>query len=94
MKLPFVQYKPQEFIRLLERVSTQRNESYHCKDFTYDTIEKILKTDYEERQADIDYLMDIVNVILEKRNCQNKKTFPISKYLDWACANELYVHEV
>ena len=93
-KTPYAQYKPQEFARFLTRVSSERNHSYHCKESTYDTISKILNTDYDEKDADLDYLMDIVNIVLEKKNCQNKKTFPISKYLDWACESELHIHQI
>lgn len=85
-------FKPLEFERYLKRIADERNTSFCCADETYNTLSKILNTDYEDRRADLDYLMDIINVSLEQTKCTNKKRFPISKYLDWACQNSLYVH--
>lgn len=85
-------FKPMEFEKYLKRIAEEKNNSFHCRENTYRVLEQILNTDYDERGADLDYLMDIVNVSLERTQCTNKKRFPISKYLDWACQNELYVH--
>lgn len=85
-------FKPMEFENYLKRIAEEKNHSFHCRENTYRVLELILNTDYDERGADLDYLMDIVNVSLERTQCTNKKRFPISKYLDWACQNELYVH--
>ena len=85
-------FKPMEFENYLKRIAEEKNHSFHCREKTYRVLEQILNTDYDERGADLDYLMDIVNVSLERSQCTNKKRFPISKYLDWACQNELYVH--
>lgn len=85
-------FKPMEFENYLKRIAEEKNHSFHCRENTYRVLEQILNTDYDGRGADLDYLMDIVNVSLERTQCTNKKRFPISKYLDWACQNELYVH--
>ena len=85
-------FKPMEFENYLKRIAEEKIHSFHCREITYRVLEQILNTDYDERGADLDYLMDIVNVSLERTQCTNKKRFPISKYLDWACQNELYVH--
>lgn len=85
-------FKPMVFEKYLKQITEERNRSFHCSEKTYDILEQILNTDYDERRADLDYLMDIVNVSLERTQCTNKKRFPISKYLDWACQNDLYVH--
>ena len=84
-----VQYKLPEFIRLLEHIATDKDQSFHCSDSTYTTISKLLET-----EDDLEYLMDIVNISLEHTGCTNKKRFPVSKYLDWACSNNLYIHNV
>jgi len=89
-----VQYKLSEFIRLLEHVATDKDQSFHCSDSTYTTISKLLETEYDEKEDDLEYLMDIVNISLEHTGCTNKKRFPVSKYLDWACSNNLYIHNV
>ena len=85
-------FKPMEFEKYLKRIAEEKNNSFDCRENTYRVLEQILNTDYDERGADLDYLIDIVNVSLERTQCTNKKSFPISKYLDWACQNELYVH--
>lgn len=90
----YAQYKNMEFRRLLKKIATERESSYHCKDETYETISKMLTTDYPEKDDDIDYLMDIINICLARKSCTDKKHFPISKYLDWACQNDLYIHKV
>lgn len=83
-----------KFITLLEHVSIAKDQSYHCSDSTYATISRLLETEYDEKDDDLEYLMDIVNISLEHTGCTNKKHFPVSKYLDWACSNNLYIHAV
>jgi len=92
-KLPCAQYKTQEFLRLLTNIAEKRNKSYHCQESTYEIISKLLSTEYKHKDDDIDYLMDVVNSSLAYKKCQRKNTFPVSKYLDWACQKELYIHD-
>ena len=80
-----VQYKLPEFIRLLEHIATDKDQSFHCSDSTYTTISKLLETEYDEKEDDLEYLMDIVNISLEHTGCTNKKRFPVSKYLLIIC---------
>lgn len=87
------QYKNKEFRRLLLRVVKERDFSFHCKKSTYDTINMLLTTEYNGKNDDIDYLMDVVNAGLKKKGCTDKRRFPISKCLDQACQNSLYLHE-
>ena len=86
------QYGLPEFIKLLERVAIDKDQSFHCSNFTYATISKLLETEYDEKEDDLEYLLDIINISLEQTGCTNKKRFPVSKYLDWACSNDLYIH--
>lgn len=87
------QYKNKEFRRLLARVAEEREHSFHCEKYTYDTIATLLTTEYNGKDDDIDFLMDIVNFNLKKRCCTDKRRFPISRCLDMACHNRLYLHE-
>lgn len=61
------QYKNKEFRRLLARVANERDLSFHCKKSTYDTIATLLASEYNGKDDDIDYLMDIVNTGLKKK---------------------------
>lgn len=87
------QYKNKEFRRLLARVAKERDLSFHCKKSTYDTIATLLASEYNGKDDDIDYLMDIVNTGLKKKSCTDKRRFPVSKCLDRACEDRLYLHE-
>ena len=51
-----VQYKLPEFIRLLEHIATDKDQSFHCSDSTYTTISKLLETEYDEKEDDLEYL--------------------------------------
>ncbi len=93
MSITIAQYKNKEFRRLLSRVASERNLSFHCKKSTYDTISTLLSSNYPGKDDDIDFLMDVVNISLKKKRCTDKHRFPISRCLDQACQNCLYLHE-
>lgn len=86
------QFKYKEFWRILERVAGNNDSTYHCTPQTLQVIHNILYTDYPYQQDDIEYIMDVMNYHLR---CQqytgDKHRFPISKYLDQICKDDLYV---
>ena len=88
------QFKYKEFLRILERVAGNSDSAYHCTPNTIQVIRNILHTDYPYQQDDIEYIMDVMNYHLR---CQqytgNKQRFPISRYLDQICSDDLYVAE-
>lgn len=90
MKVP--QFHLEEFIRLLERASCG-DEFIHCRPETTRIIRQILQTDYPEREDDIEYLMDMINYEMRKKDYRGpKRRFPVTRHLDRLCADPLYIN--
>lgn len=82
-----------EYLRLLERVILNTSGFYHCRPETVQTIRDILYTDYPYQEDDIEFLMDMTNYYIRQSGYSGKKSrFPISKYLDMICQEELYLN--
>lgn len=89
MKIP--QFYPEEFIRLLHR-AVGNDPFLHCRPETKEIINLILLTDYQEREDDIEYLMDMINYEIRKKGYDGpKRRFPATKHLDRLCADPLYI---
>lgn len=81
-----------EYLRLLERIILNRSGFYHCKPETLCVLRQILYTEYPYQEDDIEYLMDMTNYHMRKSEYSGRKSrFPISKYLDTICQDELYI---
>lgn len=89
MKTP--QFFYEEFTRLLERAASG-DDFLHCNPHTKAVIRQILSTDYLEQEDDIEFLMDMVNHEMRKRNYTGqKRRFPATKLLDQLCSEPLYI---
>lgn len=86
------QFKLEEFTRLLQRAAD--NDSFlHCNPETKAVLQQILSTDYPEQEDDIEFLMDMINYEMRKREYSGqKRRFPATKYLDRLCAEPLYIN--
>ena len=89
MKVP--QFHFEEFTRLLERAAGA-DGFLHCRPHTKTVIRQILSTEYLEQEDDIEFLMDMVNYELRKRNYTGqKRRFPATRILDQLCDEPLYI---
>lgn len=92
MKIP--QFKLEEFTRLLQRV-VDGDDFLHCNSHTRTVITEILKSDYPEKQDDIEFFMDMINREMRKRHYTGqKRRFPATKLLDQLCCEPLYISNV
>lgn len=82
-----------EYLRLLERVILNKSGFYHCRLETICILRQILYTEYPYQEDDIEYLMDMTNYHMRTSGYSGRKSrFPISKYLDLICQDELYIN--
>lgn len=89
MKVP--QFHYEEFARLLERAAGT-DEFLHCSAHTKAVLRRLLSTDYPEQEDDIEFLMDMVNYEMRRRNYTGqKRRFPVTKILDRLCNEPLYI---
>ena len=89
MKIP--QFHLEEFIRLLHRAAGN-DDFFHCRPETKRIINLILLTEYQEREDDIEYLMDMINYEMRRRGYHGpKRRVPATRYLDQLCAGPLYL---
>lgn len=89
MKVP--QFHFEEFTRLLEGAAGT-DEFLHCNAHTKAVLRRLLSTDYPEQEDDIEFLMDMVNYEMRRRNYTGqKRRFPVTKILDRLCNEPLYI---
>ena len=89
MKVP--QFHFEEFTRLLERAASA-DGFLHCSPHAQTVIRLILSTDYLEQEDDIEFLIDMVNYEMCKRNYTGqKRRFPATRILDQLCDELLYI---
>lgn len=89
MKTP--QFFYEEFIRLLKRAACG-NDFLHCLPRTREVLDRILSTDYPEQEDDVEFLMDMVNCEMRRRNYSGRKRrFPAARILDQLCREPLYI---
>lgn len=89
MKVP--QFHLEEFTRLLQR-TIDGDDFLHCNSHTKVILEKILSSDYPEQEDDIEFLMDMVNYEMRKRDYTGRKRrFPVTKLLDQLCCEPFYI---
>lgn len=90
MKIP--QFLYAEYERLLYRIAGSTESFSSCRPETITTIQHILYTDYPFREDDIEYLMDMTNYYMRLKEYTGRKNrFPVGRYLDQFCDNELYI---
>lgn len=87
-------YKYADFYRLLQKIIADTTGTYHCAPLTLRFLKLILITEYPYKEEDIEYIMDMINFYMRKKNYTGpKKMFPISKYLDKICRQDFYIDQ-